>query len=230
VWIVVIAMLSLASNLAWSQRSSELSADLPNSLTMMTQDKVEALFDAGDFERAFFIYRNELAPIGDKYAQYMVGYMYLTGMGTREDPIAASAWYRLSAERGTPEFIAARDQLLRNMNDDERRRSDAEYVQLRAEYCDLAVLLSSVKRNFRELEAKTGSRIQYDSTAVTVIETGDGRVRSGVDYYGSLNAQLEDRLKLMKEIGGFEDMDTDPGQVNLRELERRVKEYIASVD
>ena len=61
-------------------------------------------------------------------------------------------------------------------------------------------------------------------------ETGDGRVRSGVDYYGSLNAQLEDRLKLMKEIGGFEDMDTDPGQVNLRELERRVKEYIASVD
>jgi hypothetical protein len=230
VWIVVIAMLSLASDFAYSQRSSELSADLPDILTMATQDKVDALFDAGDFKRAFFIYRNELVPVGDKYAQYMVGYMYLTGMGVEEDPIAASAWYRLSAERRTPEFVAVRDQLLRNMNDDEMRRSDAEYIQLRLKYCDLAVLLSSVKRNLREVETKTGSRIQSDSNAMTVIETSGGRIQSGSEYYGLLYSQLEDRLKLMREIGNFEDMETDPDSVNLRELERRVKEHIASFD
>ena len=230
VCIAVVAMLSLTSDFAHSQRSSELSADLPDSLTMATQDKVDALFDAGHFERAFFIYRNELAPIGDKYAQYMVGYMYLTGMGTEEDLIAASAWYRLAAERGTPEFVAVRDQLRRNMNDDEIRRSDAEYVQLRMEYCDLAVLLASVKRNLKEAEAKTGSRIQGESNAMTIIDTSSGRMRSGSEYYGSLNDQLEDRLKLMHEIGKFEDMDTDPEQVNQRELERRVKEHIASFD
>ncbi len=224
-----LVVLLLISDSAYSQRSSELSADLPDSRTMAAQDKVDALFDAGKFERAFFIYRNELVPVGDKYAQYMVGYMLQAGLGADEDPIAASAWYRLAAERGTPEFVAVRDQLLRNMNDDELARSDAEYIRLRTEYCDLAVLLSSVKRNLREVEAKTGSRIQGDGSAMTVIETrSGGHVRSGSEYYGVLYTQLEDRLKLMQEIGEFQDMETDPEQVNLRELERRVKERIAS--
>jgi hypothetical protein len=195
---------------------------------MAIQDKVDALFDAGDFERAFFIYRNELAPFGDKYAQYMVGYMYLTGMGVAEDSILASAWYRLAAERHTPEFVAVRDQLLRNMSDDEMRRSDSEYMQLRVEYCDLAVLLSSVKRNLSEVEAKTGSRIQGESNALTVVDPRSGRTLSGADYYRSVRSEMEVRLKLMKEIGGFEDMKTDPEQVNLRKLEHDVNEHISS--
>jgi len=231
VWCIACSVtLLLVSEVASSQRSSELSADLPDSLTLMTQDKVDGLFDAGDFERAFFIYRNELAPIGDKYAQYMVGYMYLTGMGIEKDPIAASAWYRLSAERGAPELIAVRDELLRNMNEDERSRSDAQYFQLRRQYCDLAVLLSSIKRNLREVETRTGSRIQGASSAMTVIDTGGGQIHSGSEYYGALYAKLEDRLKLMQEIGDFKDMNTDPEQVNLRDLERKVKERIESFD
>jgi len=196
---------------------------------MATQEKVATLFDTGDFERAFFIYRNELVPIGDKYAQYMVGYMYLTGTGIKEDPVLASAWYRLAAERGTPEFVAVRDQLLRSLNEDQMRRSDVEYIQLRMDYCDLAVLLSAVKRNLKEVEGQTGSRLQGGSNAVMIVEA-DGRARSGSQYYGLLYAQMEDRLKLMKEIGNFEDMQTDPEKVNLRELERRVREHIASPD
>ncbi len=221
--------LLLASDFAWSQRSSELSADLPDTRTMAMQDKVARLFDAGDFERAFFIYRNELAPIGDKYAQYMVGYMYLTGTGIKEDPVLASAWYRLAAERGTPEFIAVRDQLLSSLNKDQMRRSDVEYIQLRTDYCDLAVLLSAVKRNFKEVESQTGTRLQGGGNAVMIVQA-DGRSRSGSEYYGSLRAQMEDRLKLIQDIGNFEDMQTDPAKVNLRELERRVREHIASPD
>jgi TPR repeat protein len=159
----------------------------------------------------------------------MVGYMYLTGMGIEEDPVLASAWYRLAAERGTPEFIAVRDQLLRSLNRDQMRRSDVEYIQLRMDYCDLAVLLSAVKRNLKEVESRTGSRLQGGSNAVMIVEV-DGRIRSGSEYYGSLRAQMEDRLKLMQEIGNFEDMQTDPAKVNLRELERRVREHIASPD
>jgi len=223
-------VLLLGSAPAHSQWTSELSADLPDTATMATQDKVAELYDAGEFERAFFIYRNELAPIGDKYAQYMVGYMYLTGMGVEEDPIMASAWYRLAAERNTPEFVAVRDQLLRQLDDDQMRRSDNEYLVLREDYCDLAVLLDSVKRNIREVDAKTGSRIKSDSNFMTIIETTGGRVRAGSEYYGLLHAQMEDRLKLMQEIGQFEDMETDPEKVDLRELERRVKEHIATMD
>ena len=231
VWCIACSVtLLLVSEVASSQRSSDLSADLPDSLTLMTQDKVDGLFDAGDFERAFFIYRNELAPIGDKYAQYMVGYMYLAGMGIEKDPIAASAWYRLSAERGTPELIAVRDELLRNMNEDERSRSDAQYFQLRRQYCDLAVLLSSVKPYLREVETRTGSRIKGASSPITVINTGGGQTQSGSEYYGARYAKLEDRLKLMQEIGDFKDMNTDPEQVNLRDLERKVRERIESFD
>lgn len=224
-----LAVLLLAPDFAFSQRSSDLSADLPDTLTMATQEKVATLYDAGDFERAFFIYRNELAPIGDKYAQYMVGYMYLTGVGIDEDPVRASAWYRLAAERGTPEFVAASDQLSRSLNKDQMRRSDVEYTRIRMDYCDLAVLLSSVKRNLNEVENKTGSHIQGGSSLVLIAEAG-GRVWTGSEYYDFLHAQMEDRLKLMQEIGNFEDMETDPEQVNFRELEHRVREHIGSLD
>ena len=228
--IACLTALLWGSDFAWSQRSSELSADLPNTRTMATQDKVEGLFNAGDFERAFFIYRNELAPIGDKYSQYMIGYMYLSGLGVDEDPVLASAWYRLAAERGTPEFIAVRDQLLSSFGGEEMSRSDVEYIKLRIEYSDLAVLLSSVKRNLKEVEARTGSRLQSGNSAMMMVATPSGRTQSAADYYSALYTKLEDRLKLMQELGDFQDMETDPKRVNLRELERRVKERIESLN
>ena len=40
--------------------------------TLRMQERVEELYAAGDFERALLIYRKDLAPLGDKYAQYMV--------------------------------------------------------------------------------------------------------------------------------------------------------------
>lgn len=195
---------------------------------MAVQEKVDKLFDAGDFKRAFFIYRNELAPLGDKYAQYMVGYMYQTGMGIEEDRITASAWYRLAAERGTPEFIAVRDQALRKLDDTEMRFSDARYKELRAEYCDLSVLLSSIKRDHKELEGRTGSRIQSSSSAMTVIETSRGTVRSGSDYYGKIRQQLAFRVKLLAELGDFEDIETDIDKINIRDIEHKVKGKIES--
>ncbi len=220
----------MAPGLANAQRSSELSADLPDTRTMAVQDKVDKLFNAGDFKRAFFIYRNELAPIGDKYAQYMVGYMYQTGMGIEKDRVTASAWYRLAAERGTPEFMAVRDQALRKLDDTEIRYSTARYKELRASYCDLAVLLTSVKRDHKELEGMTGSRIQSSSSAMTVIDTDRGTIRSGSDYYGQIRRELEFRVKLLVELGEFEDIETDLEKINIRDIEHRVNERIASTD
>ncbi|MCJ7593009.1 MAG: hypothetical protein MUO51_16825 [Woeseiaceae bacterium] len=216
-----------------AQSHSGISADLPNSHTMATQRKVDKVFESGDFERAFFLYQNELAPLGDKYAQYMVGYMYLTGRGVEENRITASAWYRLAAERGTPEFVNVRDQLLRKLQDDEMSRSDAEYLKLRAGYSDLVVLLASIKRNLAELEGRTGTRIQSDRSSISPmisLETQGGRMRSGSDYYGVIFGQLEDRVKLLIEIGEFENMDSDPARINLRDLESRVQERIQSID
>ena len=115
-WIALLALLAYSAN---AQRASGLSADLPDRATFAGTNKLADLVDSAKFDRAFCIYRNELVPLGDKYAQYMVGYMLLTGLGVGEDHSAAYAWYRLAAERDTPEFVAVRNRLRRSLIDDE---------------------------------------------------------------------------------------------------------------
>ena len=66
-----------------------------DSRTLAMQERVEELYVAGNFDRAFFIYENELAPIGDKYAQYMVGFMHLNAQAVPQNKARALAWYRL---------------------------------------------------------------------------------------------------------------------------------------
>lgn len=216
----------LTASYAHAQRSSVLSADFPDARTEATQKKVDKLFDSGEFERSFFIYRKELAPLGDKYAQYMVGFMFATGMGTEKDVVQASAWYRLASERDTPEFVAVKERLLRSMTEEQLDQSDLLYYKLRREYSDLVVLLQSIKRDVRELEARTGSRLRSETSPVSVINARSGRVRSGADYYGHIERQLEDRLHLIVEIGGFEDVSTDPKRANVHQLETLVRELI----
>ena len=225
-----IAALALLTGPADAQRASGLSADLPDTRTLAIQDKVDDLFDAGKFERAFFIYRHELVPLGDKYAQYMVGYMHLTGMGVEENVIEAAAWYRLAAERDIPEFVAVRDQLLRNMDDEDIQRSDIVYRNLRHKFCDLAVVMASIKKNLRKLTPRTGSRLQSDSGLVTIIDMrGDRRSRSGIDYDGRIRNQLRDRVQLLLEMGDFSELGDDPDRIDLDDLERLVKEQIELV-
>jgi len=226
--ILFVAVLMSVSVTGFAQRSSELSADLPDSHTMAVQNKVERIFDAGEFERAFFIYRNELAPLGDKYAQYMVGFMYHIGLGVEEDSISAAAWYQLAAERDTREFVVVRDRLLHVMDQDDADLSRVMYRELRLRYCDLAVVFSSIKRNMKDLQARTGSRLGDQSSPVTVIETRVSRYSSGSDYYGGIEEELETRMRLLKEIGGFEDLNTDLKRINIHDLERRVQRHIES--
>jgi len=193
---------------------------------MAVQEKVENLFDDGDFERAFFIYLNELAPIGDKYAQYMVGFMYHTGLGVDEDPVAAAAWYQLAAERGTREFVVVRDRLLHVLNDEDQAAARRSYEDLRLRYSDLAVLLSSIKRNVRELRNQTGTRVGGQTSPVTVIQNRSSGFSSSTDYYANIRDELKARVRLLKELGDFQDLDLDVDRINIRELERRVNEQI----
>ena len=61
-----------------------------------------------------------------------------------------------------------------------------------------------------------------------VIDNRAGRTSSGSIYYGSIEDELEARMLLLKEIGEFADVHTDPDQINIHDLERRVLEYIES--
>jgi TPR repeat protein len=95
---LLIMLALLVPGLTVAQWAEFPTGDL-DSRTIRTQEKVESLYERGDYKRAHFIYSNELARQGDKYAQYMTGYMYLMGQGVEEDPVKAVAWYRIAAER-----------------------------------------------------------------------------------------------------------------------------------
>jgi len=114
------------------------------------------------------------------------------------------------------------------MDQEDARRSRVLYHELRVRYCDLAVLLASIKRNMEELQTRTGSRVRGQSSPVLVIANRTSRFGPGSDYYASVRKELEARLLLLKEIDGFEDIDADSDRLNIHELERRVLLQIES--
>jgi hypothetical protein len=200
-----------------------------DSKTMRIQERVEELFEQGDYERALIIYRQDLAPIGDKYAQYMVGYMYLTGTGVDEDPVMASAWYRLAAERSYKEFLNERDQLLGAFSDVDLLHSDILYLQLRHEYSDVVLLLNLIKDDIESMPPTTGSRLSGGSSAVTMVDTHTGSTVSRDSVVGQLNRRIEARLKFMSKQLKMPNLDTDPDDLDLDELETVVISFVDTI-
>ncbi len=197
--------------------------------TMKIQNKAEELVEKGDFERAHLIYRNDLAPIGDKYAQYMVGYMYLTGNHVNEDPVLASAWYRLAAERSYKEFLNERDHLLGLFSDVDLVRSDSLYLQLRREYSDVVLLLDLVKADVDMLEARTGSRLSGGGGTVTIVDARSGSSISGDRLYGQVRRRMEARLRFMGTQLDMQRLETDPDDVDIDELEIIVSDFVDTI-
>lgn len=119
--------------------------------TQRVQQQVEELYDNGDYRRALLIYEKDLAPDGDKYAQYMVGYMTLTGRGVDGDPAEALAWYRLAAERGGNPYVRARDALAAQLSDEQRRRAAERYAALSRELGDRRLLMRLLRKDLDAL-------------------------------------------------------------------------------
>jgi hypothetical protein len=200
-----------------------------DSKTMRVQERVEELFEEGEYQRAHFIYRNELAPIGDKYAQYMVGYMYLTGIAVDEDPVLASAWYRLAAERSYKEFLNERDQLLKAFTEMDLVRSDYLYLQLRQQYSDVVLLLALIETDIDSRRARTGSRLSGGGGSVTIVDARSGSSISGDQFFGQIRRRTTARLKFIAQQLGRPDLNTDPDDVDLDELRRIVREFTATI-
>ena len=194
-------------------------------------EQAEEVYERADYKRAFFIYRNELANIGDKYGQYMVGFMYLWGKGVAEDRVAASAWYRLAAERGTKEFVGARDQLMRSLDEEQRSASDALYVELRQQYGDLVLLARAIREDYEQLRKRTGSRLGAGGSPVTVVEINrSGSVGSGSDYYERLERRIRDRLEYIARHTEIEIIDLDVDTMDLDLIEQQIATHVSRLD
>lgn len=195
--------------------------------TLRVQEKAASLFDTGKYERSYFIYRNELVPIGDKYAQYMVGFMHLTGLGTTEDRVAAAAWYRLAAERGTKEFVMVRKQLMVSLTPEQMEDCDRLFVELRKQYGDLAILMQSVREDMGILKERTGSRLGSRASPVAVIDmTRGGAIGSGDEYYRKVEERLRTRLQYIAHKAKIEIHDLN--DLDIATIEARVAERLES--
>lgn len=203
-----------------------------NPHTLGIQSKAESLYQRGSWERAYLIYVNELAPTGDKYAQYMAGYMCQWGHGVEKDPVMASAWYRVAAERDSPEFVALRDEMLKSLSPEERERSDIEYVALRQKFSDLVVAMTLLFEEFDELKnGGTGSRLSGRGGSLTIVDAQSGRGMSKDAMIKRILDQMQPRLDYITdklEIERVEAEDVDKNDLDA--LREQVRDYLSMVD
>ena len=200
--------------------------------TLRTQEKAQQLFEAGNYKRAYFIYRNELAPVGDKHAQYMIGFMHLTGKVVSKDGIVASAWYRLAAERGTPEFVKARDKVLAALTADQKAASDREYIALRQDLADVALLFKAVRSDYSQL-AQPDARLRTSSEREVAV--GAGAIRRQTrplsdEDKALVRKRLQQRLDFILDESRIEVSDRDIDSLDLSVIETRVKAYLEEAD
>ena len=227
IWIF---LLLLQSATVMAQRADYDGANF-TSHTVRIQAKAESLYLEGHWQRARFIFEHELAPIGDKYAQYMVGYMYLNGQSVPRNPVMASAWYRVAAERGIPEFAAVRDQLLDSLSPDELAQSDARYVELRKEYSDLVVTLNLVSKERRLRRAETtGSRLGGGASPVTVIMPRNGMAMTREEFLSRGDEKIEVWLNYITRELGIDSVGANLADKEFDDLAAKIDEYLEIID
>ena len=199
--------------------------------TLRLQTKAEELYRNGHWERAHFIYVNELAVIGDKYSQYMAGYMCLHGKGVPRDKVKASAWYRLAAERGGADFVAVRDQILESMSEEDRQASDAVFIDLRKRFSDLVLMLDNLEREREAINASpTGSRLPGSSSPVTVVDPQSGRAIARSDYVRRLEKNMQVKLDYIAEKLDTEPLDAHMSDREFNELRESVMAYLQVIN
>ena len=206
-----------------------------DSRTLNIQDRIESIFSSGDYARALLIYEKELAPLGDKYAQYMVGYMHLNGKGVAENPAEAYAWYRLAAERGEPEFIMARDALRETLDPAQLEQANSRFAELWQRYGDRKLILDLISRDLEALRRAappaTGvtSAIDEDGSAgITIVASGYSNGPHDL-YYRRIKARLEERLNYLPSTKDAEEAGiADPAVIE--QLEAKVRQDLKALD
>ena len=196
--------------------------------TLRAQERVEELYVSGTYERAYLIYRKELAPRGDKYAQYMIGYMHFTGAGVPEESAVALAWYRLAAERGEPAIELARDQLQKTLSPEQIATANGLLMALKSELSDRVLIFSLVQQDLEILRKSAGRGQSISSGAMLVIDRRYG-YKSGAQYYEHINNRLAARLKYLKSQVYVVDVAGDEA-MELAQIELEIKELMAKID
>lgn len=198
--------------------------------TLRTQERVEELYAAGEYARALLICEEDLAPKGDKYAQYTIGYMHLHGQGVPQHNARALAWYRLAAERGAPALVEARDSLMKKMTPEEIAESSRIFAGLWQKMGDNRILLDLIMDDIGILKSRTGSRIPGAASGpLTVIDIA-GSGAANERYYLVVQERLQTRLAYLKTNVEILDIPSTESDPVVQGLEDDMKKVIASLE
>ena len=226
---ILIGLLAfLASAAAQSQNYKHFPGAAIDQKTMRAQERAEELYERGEYSRALLIYETELAPTGDKYAQYMVGYMNLAGKSLPPNRPVALAWYRLAAERGEPAIMEARDALYNNMSPEEVESSNRLFVDLWQEIGDNRLILDLIRKDIEILRSRTGTRIPGGTTGqLTVINLAGG---GGSElFYDDVQDRMASRLKYLKTNVEIIDIEQDEEVGDIRSMEMEFRKELAAL-
>ena len=220
--LIALMMTSVAS----TQSYPSFPGDDTDQRTRRTQEHVDELFESGSYDRAYLIYRKDLAPRGDKYAQYMIGYMHLTGAGVPKDPVVALAWYRIAAERGEPSVSLARDKLEKKLTASQIAAAGVLFADLRNELSDRVLLLMLVQQDLKILQSSASGGVSPGAANMTVFDRRYG-LASGTYYYEMIRKRLERRMSYLKGQVEVVDVEGDQHRKELNEIESEIRELIA---
>ena len=220
---------SLVCACALAQEYKPFPGVVPDQRTQKIQEDVEVIYEAGDYRRAHVIYKDELAAIGDKYAQYMVGYMYLNGQGVEVDRVEALAWFRLAAERDEPLLVRIRDEQQAQMTAAEVEASDERFIELWREIGDRQLILALVRRDLDTLSEQTGTRIPGARPSAPNMVLRLSGENLGPNFYDDIRARVEARIDYLDARVEISDAVLAEEFERTREEEARVKEALSAL-
>ena len=218
----------LANVVAQAQNNDDFPGTTPDYRTLKTQEKAATLYTNGDYSQSLKIYAQELSPIGDKYAQYMVGFMHLAGQGVARNLKVALAWYGLAAERQTEEFVSSRNDLRALLNKSQIEYSDILLKELKRTIGDKALIIPLIRKDIKQLKSQpTGSRVGANSIMLFKI------YMSGDHWYDRLPIQTRARIRarmkfLQHHITTAEDTEIEP-DYDLESLTREVEALLGPI-
>lgn len=198
-----ILLLIVLLGVSASAAGESFPGSMPDSDALNAQEKANTLFEKGRYERAMRIYLEDLAPIGDKYAQYMIGYMHFTGKGVPLDQVLASAWYRLAAERGNQSYVSVSEKLLPLLNTQQRQRSDELFRNLRATLGDSALFAALIAEDVELLR----NRVKSDPFNVDSLgrRNYDRKIRA----YNATAARAQERIIYLRDLLAGDEYTTE---------------------
>jgi len=198
--------------------------------TLKTQERVDELYAAGNYKRALFIYEKELAPRGDKYAQYMVGYMHVSAYGVPQDTVRALAWYRLAAERGNEVLERARDELAGTLTRDEIDASNRIFLSLLQEIGDTRLIMKLILKDMNTLKSRTGTHIPGSGISGSMQIVRPSGLHEDPDFYRNIRRRLEARLNYLDASVEISDIELESDDDGLRMFEEQVELDLAALE